>query len=140
MPNDKTKEIPILAEELPLQILLAEDNRVNQKIVLNILKKLGYSADAVSNGLEVLNALKRQKYDIILMDMQMPVMGGLEATKKIYEQFSPTEIPYIISVTGNEIESDKQLCFDAGMNDYLTKPIGIQDLIEVLRKYQEQIK
>ena len=140
MPNDKTPEIPKLAEEIPLQILLAEDNRVNQKVALNILKRLGYLADVAANGLEVLEALKLQKYDIILMDMQMPEMDGLAATMKIYEQFLPAEIPYIIAVTANAMESDRQLCFDAGMNDYLSKPIRIQGLIEVLRKYQAQIK
>ncbi len=140
MPNNKNPEIPKLAEELPLQILLAEDNRVNQKVVLNILKRLGYLADIAANGLEVLDTLKLRKYDIILMDMQMPEMDGLEATKKIYEQFPSTEIPYIIAVTANAMESDRELCFDAGMNDYLSKPIRIQELIEVLRKYQAQIK
>lgn len=133
---DKTTEIPNLAEELPLQILLAEDNRVNQKVALNILKRLGYLADVAANGLEVLEALKLQKYDIILMDMQMPEMDGLAATRKIYEQFYPTECPYIIALTANAMESDRQLCFDAGMNDYLSKPIRIQELILVLRKYQ----
>ncbi|WP_426547505.1 CHASE domain-containing protein [Dapis sp. BLCC M126] len=140
MTNDRTPEIPKLAEELPLQILLAEDNRVNQKVALNILKKLGYLADVAANGLEVLEALKLRKYDIILMDMEMPEMDGLEATKKIYEQFPSTEIPYIIAVTANAMETDRQLCFDAGMNDYLSKPIRIQEFIEVLRKYQAQIK
>ena len=140
IPNDKTLEIPKLAEELPLQILLAEDNRVNQKIAINILKKLGYLADIAANGLEVLDALKLRKYDIILMDMQMPEMDGLAATMKINEQFLPAEIPYIIAVTANGMESDRKLCFDAGMNDYLSKPIRIQELIEVLGKYQGRIK
>ncbi|MDJ0519179.1 MAG: response regulator [Trichodesmium sp. MO_231.B1] len=139
-PNDKTIEIPKLAEELPLQILLAEYNRVNQKIAINILKKLGYLADIAANGLEVLDALKLRKYDIILMDMQMPEMDGLAATMKINEQFLPAEIPYIIAVTANGMESDRKLCFDAGMNDYLSKPIRIQELIEVLGKYQGRIK
>ncbi|MEB3340821.1 CHASE domain-containing protein [Okeania sp.] len=134
--KDKNTEIPQLAEELPLQILLAEDNRVNQKVAINILKRLGYLADVAANGLEVLEALKLRKYDIILMDMQMPEMDGLEATKKICQQFLPTEIPYIIAVTANAMETDKQLCFDAGMNDYLSKPIQIQELIKVLRIYQ----
>ncbi|NEQ40310.1 MAG: response regulator [Okeania sp. SIO3I5] len=140
VPNDKTTEIPELAEELPLRILLAEDNRVNQKVAINILKKLGYLADVAANGLEVLNALKLQKYDIILMDMQMPEMDGLAATMKINEQFLPAEIPYIIAVTANAMERDKQLCFDAGMNDYLSKPIRIKELIEILRKYQAKIQ
>ncbi|MGK7922561.1 MAG: response regulator [Trichodesmium sp.] len=140
MQKNQTPDIPNLADELPLQILLAEDNRVNQKVVLNILKRLGYLADVAANGLEVLAGLKIQKYDIILMDMQMPEMDGLEATKKIYEEFSAIEIPYIIAITANAMETDQQLCFDAGMNDYLSKPIRIQELIKVLRKYQNQIK
>lgn len=140
VPNDKTTEIPELAEELPLRILLAEDNRVNQKVALNILKSLGYLADVAANGLEVLKALKLHKYDVILMDMQMPEMDGLAATMKINEQFLPAEIPYIIAVTANAMESDKKLCFDVGMNDYLSKPIRIKELIEVLRKYQAKIK
>ncbi|MGB3511337.1 MAG: CHASE domain-containing protein [Microcoleaceae cyanobacterium] len=138
--GDKTTQIPNLAEELPLQILLAEDNRVNQKVALNILKRLGYLADVAANGLEVLEALKLRKYDIVLMDMQMPEMDGLAATRKIYEQFSPRELPYIIALTANAMESDRQLCFDAGMNDYLSKPIRIQELISVLRKYQTDRK
>ena len=136
---DQTTEIPNLAEELPLQILLAEDNRVNQKVALKILKRLGYLADVAADGLEVLEALKLRKYDIVLMDMQMPEMDGLVATTTIYQQFSPEVIPYIIALTANAMESDRQLCFDAGMNDYLSKPIRIQELIGVLRKYQNQI-
>ena len=138
--NDKTTEIPQLAEEIPLQILLAEDNRVNQKVALNILKKLGYLADIAANGLEVLDALRLRKYDIVLMDMQMPEMDGLAATKKIHEEFSSEVIPYIIAVTANAMKSDQKLCFDAGMNDYLSKPIRIQELIKVLRKYQTNRK
>ncbi len=138
----KPNEIPNLAEDLPLIILLAEDNAVNQKVALNILKRLGYLADIAANGLEVLEALKRQKYDVVLMDMQMPEMDGLEATRKICEEWSPKERPYIIALTANAMSGDRQICIDAGMNDYASKPMQINDLIVAFRKYQQtkQIK
>ena len=139
-PERKKQEIPNLAEELPLRILLAEDNAVNQKVGLNILKRLNYLADIAANGLEVLDALKRQKYDLVLMDMQMPEMDGLEATRKICEERSLEERPYIIALTANAMSGDRQVCIDAGMNDYLSKPIQIQDLIIALRKYQKSRK
>jgi len=139
-PESKKQDIPNLAEELPLRILLAEDNAVNQKVALNILKRLGYLADIAANGLEVLEALKRQEYDLVLMDMQMPEMDGLEATRKICEERIPEERPYIIALTANAMSGDRQVCIDAGMNDYLSKPMQIQDLIIALRKYQKRLQ
>lgn len=124
-----------LAPEEPrsqsLRILLAEDNVVNQKVALHLLSRLGYRADVAGNGLEVLAALDRQIYDVILMDVQMPDMDGLEATRKIVQQSNP---PYIIAMTANAMEGDRQLCLEAGMNDYLSKPIRIDALKSVLSK------
>lgn len=117
-----------------LKILVAEDNKVNQKVILLTLNKLGYSGQIVGNGLEVINALQKQSYDLILMDMQMPEMDGLEATRWIREHFDDSTQPYIIAMTANAMESDHQICLEAGMNDYLSKPLKIEALKEALLK------
>lgn len=116
-----------------LRILLAEDNVVNQKVALHLLSRLGYRADVAGNGLEVLAALERQVYDVILMDVQMPEMDGLDATRKIVSGAFSVQ-PYIIAMTANAMEGDRQLCLDAGMNDYLSKPIRIDALKFALSK------
>ncbi|BAQ63680.1 PAS domain S-box protein [Geminocystis sp. NIES-3709] len=115
-----------------LKILLAEDNKVNQKVALLTLKKLGYTADIANNGVEVLQMLEKQFYDLILMDMQMPEMDGLTATKIIRE--SSQSQPYIIALTANALEGDRQICLNAGMNDYISKPIVIKELSQSLSK------
>jgi CheY-like chemotaxis protein len=96
------------------------------------LKKLGYSADIANNGLEVLAMVENQFYDLILMDMQMPEMDGVTATKMIRQSDKPQ--PWIIAITANALEADRQSCFDAGMNDFITKPLAIAQLTEALRK------
>lgn len=112
-------------------VLLAEDNAVNQKVALHMLTKMGYRADIVANGVEVLEALRRQSYDIILMDMQMPEMDGLEATKLIKAGQAPGKSgPWIIAITANAMEGDRDACLRAGMDDYLRKPIKLQELAE----------
>jgi PAS domain S-box-containing protein len=126
-----------LSEQIPLKILLAEDNVVNQKVALNILKKLGYRADVAANGLEVLEALKRQPYDVVFMDVQMPDMDGLEATRHIRDMerthhHSPVTI---IAMTANAMQGDREACLEAGMNDYVSKPIRVKALVEALIKY-----
>ncbi|MBL1208408.1 PAS domain S-box protein [Geminocystis sp. GBBB08] len=113
-----------------LKILLAEDNKVNQKVALLILKKIGYTADIANNGLEVLQMLEKQFYDVILMDMQMPEMDGITTTKMVRKLSKPQ--PYIIALTANALEGDRQLCLNAGMNDYIRKPIAIDELKKVL--------
>ncbi len=118
----------------PLSILLAEDNAVNQKVALHLLKRLGYRADVAANGIEVLEALRRQAYDVILMDVQMPEMDGLTATQKICEEWRSTDRPRIIAMTANAMQGDRQLCLDAGMDDYLSKPIRIDSLGHALSK------
>jgi PAS domain S-box-containing protein len=115
----------------PLRILLAEDNISNQKVTLEMLKKLGYRADAVVNGQEVLEALERQPYDIIFMDVKMPIMNGIEAARKIRERW-PESGPKIIAVTAYALAGDKEKCLAAGMDGYIPKPVQKEDLAKVL--------
>lgn len=121
-----------MAQRLPLKILLAEDNAVNQKVGLYSLQQLGYRADVVSNGLEVLDALHRQLYDVVLMDVQMPQLDGLAATRRICQEWSPPQRPHIIGLTANAMQGDKEMCLAAGMNDYISKPIRLQELVRAL--------
>ncbi len=131
---------PHLGERLPLRILLAEDNTVNQQLALLVLERLGYRADVAANGLETLDALQRQPYDVILMDIQMPEMDGLKATHHI-RQLSATELaaegqPQIIAMTANAMQGDREQCLAGGMNDYISKPFEIRELIKALNKCQ----
>lgn len=119
-----------------LKILVAEDNRVNQKVVLRMLSQLGYSADVVENGIEVLNALKKQHYDLIFMDLQMPEMGGLEATQKIFQEWDATERPIVIALTANVLSEDRDRCLAVGMSEHIGKPLRLNILKSVLERYQ----
>lgn len=116
-----------------LRILMAEDNLVNQKVTLRMLERLGYTADVVVNGREVLEALERSWYDVILMDVQMPEMDGLEATRQVVARYEVLERPRIIAVTANALAGDRQRCLDAGMDDYVSKPVRLKDLDRALR-------
>ena len=110
----------------PMRILLAEDNEVNQMVALKMLEKIGYQADVAANGQEVLQALERQDYDLILMDVQMPEMDGLETSKKIRKQWPNG--PKIIAMTAYALEGDREKCLDAGMDDYISKPVRLEEL------------
>jgi CheY-like chemotaxis protein len=123
-----------LSERVPLRILLAEDNVVNQKVAVGILKKMGYRADIASNGLEAVEAVNRQRYDVVLMDVQMPEMDGLEATKVICTKFIKEERPYIIAMTAGAMDSDREKCLEAGMNDYISKPVKFDQLQAALER------
>ncbi|BAW96248.1 two-component hybrid sensor and regulator [[Synechococcus] sp. NIES-970] len=124
-----------LAQKLPLKILLAEDNLTNQKVILKILNSLGYEVTVVANGLAVLAAVERETYDVILMDMQMPEMDGLEATRQLVNlNLDPR--PYIIALTANAMHHDRLACLNAGMDDYITKPIYIGHLVQALWRSQ----
>jgi PAS domain S-box-containing protein len=112
---------------VPLRILLAEDNVINQKVGLRMLERLGYSADVAANGLEALQAIERAPYDIVLMDIQMPEMDGLEASKRIRSLPNGSQT-YIIAMTAHAMKGDREMCYSAGMNDYISKPVRIEDL------------
>ncbi len=118
----------------PLRILLAEDNVSSQKVILQMLKRLGYRADVVANGIEVCQALERQDYDIVLMDVRMPEMDGLEATRTICQRW-PIDRPKIIAITAYALEGDRDKCLVAGMDDYITKPVKMEELAEMLKRY-----
>ncbi|WP_414544406.1 PAS domain-containing protein [Nostoc sp. CCY0012] len=128
-----------LAQRLPLRILLAEDTIVNQKVALLMLEKIGYQADVATNGLEILQALQRQPYDVVLMDVQMPEMDGLETTKIICQQWDINSRPYIIAMTANAMRGDREICLAAGMDDYISKPVQIADLVQALSKCRLRI-
>jgi CheY-like chemotaxis protein len=116
----------------PLRILVAEDNRVNQKVVVAMLAQIGYRADVVDNGLEALEAVQRQRYDVVLMDVQMPLADGVEATRRIRGQTG--EQPYIIALTANAMEGDRERYLEAGMDDYIGKPFRADELASALRR------
>jgi len=117
-----------LAERIPIRILLAEDNAVNQKLALRMLDRMGYRVDVAANGLEVLEALGRQFYDLIFMDVQMPEMDGLEATRAIRVMPSLTRQPRVVAMTANAMQGDREMCLEAGMDDYISKPIQVKEL------------
>ncbi len=115
-----------------LSILLVEDNLVNRKVALLMLKKLGYDADVAVNGREAVEAVQRQRYDLLLMDLQMPEMNGLQATEEIRRILPPERQPRIVAITANALSGDRQRCLDAGMDDYLSKPVRQDQLAAVL--------
>jgi signal transduction histidine kinase/DNA-binding response OmpR family regulator len=122
-----------LAERFPMRILVAEDNIVNQRLAVRLLQRMGYVADVVANGLEALEAVERQPYDVVLMDMQMPEMDGLEASRRIRVRW-PEGLPRIIALTANAMQGDRDACLEAGMDDYLSKPIQVRELQAALER------
>ena len=122
--------------DVSLRILLAEDNIVNQKVVLRMLKNLGITADVAANGIEVLQALERQPYDVVLMDVQMPEMDGLEAARTIRQRWDVQKRPHVIALTAYALEGDREKCIEAGMDEYVSKPVKMGDLIRILCRYQ----
>ncbi len=123
-----------MGRRLPLQILLAEDNATNQKVALRLLARLGYNAEVAGNGLEAVEALQERRYDVVLMDVQMPEMGGVEATQHINERWDQEERPYIVAMTANALKGDRESFLTAGMDDYVSKPIRVKSLIEALER------
>jgi len=126
------------ARQYPMEILIAEDNLVNQKLASRILSKMGYRPDITANGHDALNAMTQKKYDMVLMDVQMPGMDGYEATRFIRENM--THQPVIVAMTANAMPEDKELCLRTGMDDYLSKPMKIADIMEVLERWGKHVK
>jgi two-component system sensor histidine kinase/response regulator len=123
-----------MAARLPLQILIAEDNVINQQVIQYILQKLGYTPTIALNGREAVDLAAAGDFDIILMDLQMPEMDGLEATRMI-RRHSADRQPVIIALTANAMEGDEEECLEAGMNDYLGKPVKLEEVIDKLQKW-----
>ena len=128
----KLKTDPEMAARHPLRILLAEDNVVNQKLALRFLSQMGYRADLASNGVEAVESVIRQTYDVVLMDVQMPEMDGLEASRRINAKWPNGKRPRIVAMTANAMQGDREMCLAAGMDDYITKPIRVDQLVEAL--------
>jgi len=123
---EKTSE-PVHTDFMEVSILVAEDNLINQKIVTNAFKNIGYVCDVVSNGLEVISSLRRQHYDMVMMDVHMPEMDGLQATRAVIKEFGANR-PIIIAMTAGAYEQDREDCLNAGMDDYITKPLDFDNL------------
>jgi CheY-like chemotaxis protein len=136
---------PALASRLPLRVLLADDNPINQKVALRLLQQMGYRADLAINGLEALAALERQPYDMVFMDVMMPEMGGLEATTEIRaRQKQPRLFPHykspliIVAMTASAMQGDREKCIASGMDDYLSKPVRPEDIRRVIERWAVQ--
>jgi CheY-like chemotaxis protein len=128
-----------MAARLPLNILIAEDNIVNQKVAMGVLLQFGYHTDLVVSGIEAVKAVERQKYDLLFMDIQMPNMDGLEATRLICSRMSPSERPYIVAMTANAMKEDRERCLCAGMDDYLSKPIRPEEIKAAIERAAMQL-
>ena len=123
------------ARRLPLRILLADDNPINQKVGLSVLTKLGYQADLASNGHEVIKALEQRPYDVLFLDVQMPEMDGLECTRILCQRWTRDKRPVVIAMTGNALMGDREKCLAAGMDDYISKPVRVADLQATLERW-----
>jgi signal transduction histidine kinase/ActR/RegA family two-component response regulator len=123
-----------------LRILLVEDNLTNQKVAQLILKRMGYTADIANNGLEAVQAVEQHVYDIVLMDVQMPELDGLEATRRIHERWRLEQRPYIIAMTAHALQGDRETCLAAGMDDYIAKPVKPEVLSTAFKRWQMHIE
>jgi len=123
------------ARRLPLRVLLADDNPINQKVGISVLNKLGYKADLAANGKETIRALENQPYDVLFLDVQMPEMDGMECARKICERWTRDRRPVIIAMTGNALMGDREKCLAAGMDDYISKPVRVAELQTALERW-----
>ncbi|RMG23077.1 MAG: response regulator, partial [Bacteroidetes bacterium] len=129
----------LLAQEFPLRILVVEDNPINQKLAMRMLNKMGYEPEIAENGQEAVAKVQETAYDLIFMDVQMPVMDGLEATRIILQSHQHSRPPLIIAMTANAMQGDSDVCFEAGMKDYLSKPFRMSELRDLLIKYGKKL-
>jgi two-component system, sensor histidine kinase and response regulator len=123
-----------------ISLLLAEDNPINLKVALCFLEKLGYPVDVANNGREVLAAYAKQPYEVILLDIQMPEIDGLEVARQIRKQTGQTKQPWLIAMTAHAMNSDRSACFAAGINDYLQKPTRLEDLKSALLRAERAVE
>jgi CheY-like chemotaxis protein len=131
-------EMPIQQDNLlekPLRILIVEDNVINQIVLKKMVERFGYNSTLVQNGIEAVEAVKRYPYDLIFMDVQMPVMDGLEATKTIKNTVLAKNIPFIVAVTAHALKGDREKYLAAGMDEYVSKPITMDTLSGIMEKY-----
>ncbi|MEM9986524.1 MAG: response regulator, partial [Bacteroidota bacterium] len=135
----KSEAYESLAQKYPLRILLAEDNLVNQKVATRMLQLMGYRIDVVGNGKEAVEAVTRQSYDLLLLDIQMPEMDGLEACKRIRETLPPSRQPFMVALTANAMAGDREKYLSNGMDAYLSKPIKRGELGERLSQWAEKL-
>ena len=126
-----------LAARLPLRLLVADDNAINQMVALMLLNRLGYAADVAGNGLEVLKALEGKVSDLIFLDVRMPEMDGYEAARRVREKWAHDAAtrPRIVAMTGNAMQGERERCLDAGMDDYISKPVRIEELKALLKRW-----
>ena len=124
-----------LAQRLPMKILVVEDSAINQKLAVGILSKLGYASDVADNGQEALERVRTNRYGLVFMDLQMPVMDGLEATRRIVATLAPQDRPHIVAMTANAMAGDRERCLDAGMDDYIAKPILPSDMQALIERW-----
>jgi CheY-like chemotaxis protein len=134
---DRPRLDRLLAEKVPLHILIAEDNPINLRFITRLFEQMGYRPDSAANGLEVLDALSRQHYDVVLMDIQMPEMDGYEATRRIRADFPAEAQPFIIAVTANAMDEDRNMSIEAGMDEFLSKPIRVEMIQTLLLQLAE---
>ena len=132
-PAPRSSSVPPLADELPLRILVAEDNPVNQRVALLLLERLGYRADVAGNGVEAVDAVRARPYDVVLMDVRMPEVDGMEATRRIRAELPRDRQPRVIALTANAMTEDRKACEAVGMDDFMSKPITTKELERVLR-------
>jgi CheY-like chemotaxis protein len=122
------------SELFPLRLLVAEDNPVNRKVILMTLAKLGYQADSACNGIEAVEYASRNPYDVLVLDIQMPEMDGLEAARQLHRVIQPGKLPYMVALTANAFTEDRAACLEAGMNEFLTKPLRIEEFTASLAR------
>ena len=137
--QSETKLEAGFSNQYPLRILVAEDTPINQRLILIILNRLGYNPEFVNNGIDAVEMVRRKNFDVVLMDVQMPEMDGLQATVEI-RKLNEDKTPLIIAMTAGAMKEDKQLCFDSGMNDYISKPLDIDKLKDILKNASKKVK
>jgi CheY-like chemotaxis protein len=133
-------EVPMNQVNQNIRILIAEDNPTNQKVAIRMLSKLGYRADVVANGLEAIEAVRGRGYNLVFMDMQMPELDGLEATREIRKMLNSADTPWIVAMTANALRGDRERCLESGMNDYISKPVQIENLRKALERCTESLE